>query len=59
MIRHVLKDVGSFRLRWYPLWPWHLKGEIRDLIANLIVDTARSKPVPNKMIRGRHADARF
>jgi hypothetical protein len=29
------------------------------MIANLIVDAARTKPVPKKMIRGGHAEARF
>ncbi len=33
--------------------------ELRDLIVRLIVDAARTKPVPKKVIRGRHAEARF
>jgi hypothetical protein len=29
------------------------------MIATLIVDVARTKPVPKKVIRDRHAEARF
>jgi hypothetical protein len=32
---------------------------LRDLIVRLIVDAARTKPVPKKVIRGGHAEARF
>lgn len=33
--------------------------DLRDLIANLIVDVARTKPVPKRVIRGGHAEAGF
>jgi hypothetical protein len=33
--------------------------DLRGLIATLIVDVARTRPVKEKVIRGRHAEARF
>jgi hypothetical protein len=33
--------------------------DLRDLIFNLTVDVTRSKPMPKKVISGRHAEAGF
>ncbi len=33
--------------------------DLRSLIATLIVDVARTRPIKEKVIRGRHAEARF
>jgi hypothetical protein len=33
--------------------------DLRSLVATLIVDVARTRPVKEKVIRGRHAEARF
>jgi hypothetical protein len=33
--------------------------DLCDLIANLIVDTARTKPMPERAIKGGHAEAHF
>ncbi|MEI8267041.1 MAG: IS1595 family transposase [Betaproteobacteria bacterium] len=33
--------------------------DLRDLIATLIVDVARTKPIPEKRVRGGHAEAGF
>jgi hypothetical protein len=33
--------------------------DMRDVIARHIVDVARTKPVPKKMISGRHAEAGY
>jgi hypothetical protein len=45
------------------LGPFAYRGnhrlDLRDLIANIIVDTARTKLMPGKAIRGGYAEARF
>jgi hypothetical protein len=51
--KYVQTYLGAFAYR------FNHRFDLRDLIANLIVDAARTKPVPKKMIRGRHAEARF
>ncbi len=33
--------------------------DLRDLIANLIVDVARTRPIPEKRVKGGHANAGF
>ena len=60
---------GAFKALKYRKYPQPYLGafayrlnhrfDLRDLIANLIVDAARTKPVPKKIIRGRPAEARF
>jgi hypothetical protein len=45
--------LGAFAYR------FNHRFDLRDLIARLIVDAARTKPVPKGMIRDRHAEARF
>jgi transposase-like protein len=45
--------LGAFAYR------FNHRFDLRDLIVRLIVDAARTKPVPKKVIRDRHAEARF
>jgi hypothetical protein len=33
--------------------------DLRDLIATLIVDVARTRPMPERRVRGGHAEAYF
>jgi hypothetical protein len=33
--------------------------DLRELIATLIADVARTRPMPGKCVRGRHAEPRF
>jgi hypothetical protein len=33
--------------------------DLRDLMATLIVDVVRTRPIPEKRVGGRHADAGF
>ncbi len=45
--------LGAFAYR------FNHRFDLRDLIVRLIVDAARTRPVPKKVIRGGHAEARF
>jgi hypothetical protein len=45
--------LGAFAYR------FNHRFDLREMIANLSVDAARTKPVPKRMIRGGHAEARF
>jgi hypothetical protein len=45
--------LGAFAYR------FNHRFDLRDLIANLIVDVARTKPTAKRVIRGGHAEARF
>jgi hypothetical protein len=51
--KYVRTYLGAFAYR------FNHRSDLRDLIANLIADAARTKPVPKRMIRGRHAEAGF
>jgi hypothetical protein len=48
--KYVETYLGAFAYRF---------NQLRDLIVRRIVDAARTKPVPQKVIRGGHAEARF
>jgi hypothetical protein len=45
--------LGAFAYR------FNHRFDLRDLIANFIVDAARTKSTANRVIRGGHAEARF
>ena len=45
--------LGTFAYR------FNHRFDLRDLLVRLIVDAARTRPVPKKVIRGGHAEARF
>jgi hypothetical protein len=45
--------LGAFAYR------FNHRFDLHEMIAELIVDVARTKPTAKKVIRGGHADARF
>jgi hypothetical protein len=51
--KYAQTSLGAFAYR------FNHRFDLRDLIVRLIVDAARTKPVPKKVIRGGHAEPRF